>query len=249
MAKEITIFKNEKFGEIRTMTDENGETLFVGNDVARALGYVNPRKALQDHVDAEDRTDGVTIRDAIGRNQKMTVINESGLYCLILSSKLEQAKAFKRWVTATVLPQIRKTGGFIPTRDAEGRQLSNEEILQRAEQIVGKTLRLLNAPNENCMTATAVAKTWGMDVHSFNNLLRNMGIVYKKGGRMHLTEELQGLGLTEDRHFLFYSLRGKQRSRSYLVWTEPGVQYLNQRLMSSDAITPKVVQLNLFINN
>lgn len=91
------------FGEIRTMTDEKGEPLFVGKDVAKALGYSNPRKALHDHVDAEDRTDGVTIRDAIGRNQKMTVINESGLYSLILSSKLPQAKAFKRWVTAEVL--------------------------------------------------------------------------------------------------------------------------------------------------
>ena len=70
----------------------------------------------------------------------MTIINESGLYSLILSSKLPQAKAFKRWVTSEVLPQIRKTGGYIPTRDAEGRQLSNEEVLRLAEQIVGRTL-------------------------------------------------------------------------------------------------------------
>ena len=92
--------------------------MFVGKDVATALGYSNSRKALLDHVDDEDKTDGVTIRDAIGRNQKAVFINESGLYSLILSSKLPQAKAFKRWVTSEVLPQIRKTGGYIPTKGA-----------------------------------------------------------------------------------------------------------------------------------
>ena len=100
----IQIFKNEQFGEVRTMTNENGETFFVGKDVAKALGYSNTRKALQDHVDDEDREDGVTIRDSIGRNQKAIIINESGLYSLILSSKLEQARLFKRWVTSEVLP-------------------------------------------------------------------------------------------------------------------------------------------------
>ena len=120
MSTEIKIFKNEMFGEIRTLVNEKGETFFVGKDVAQALGYSNTRKALLDHVDKEDREDGVTIRDAIGRDQKATFINESGLYSLILSSKLPQAKAFKRWVTAEVLPQIRQTGGYIPTRDADG---------------------------------------------------------------------------------------------------------------------------------
>ena len=104
---------------------------------------------MLDHVDDEDKTDGVTIRDAIGRNQKAVFINESGLYSLILSSKLPQAKAFKRWVTSEVLPQIRKTGGYIPTKDAQGRQLSNEEIIHRADAIVGRTLRLLNEPAVN----------------------------------------------------------------------------------------------------
>ncbi len=236
------------FGEIRTMTDEKGEAFFVGRDVAKALGYSKSRNAVATHVDSEDKKDAL-IQGPLGGAQRMIVINESGLYSLILSSKLEQAKAFKRWVTAEVLPQIRKTGGYIPTHDAEGRQLTSEEILKRAEQIVGRTLRLLNAPSEDCMTATAVAKSWGMDVHSFNNLLEVMGIVYKKGGRMHLTEELQGLGLAEDRHFLYYSLRGQQRAYSYLVWTPKGVQYLQQRLMDGDVSSPKVVQLNLFINN
>jgi len=94
MAKEIKIFKNEMFGEVRTLTNEQGETFFVGKDVAQALGYSNTRKALQDHVDDEDK--GVTKRDTLGGIQQMVVINESGLYSLVLSSKLPQAREFKR---------------------------------------------------------------------------------------------------------------------------------------------------------
>jgi prophage antirepressor-like protein len=92
MKENILLFRHEVFGEIRTLTDERGEPLFVGKDVAKALGYSNTRKALLDHVDYEDKRDGVTIRDSIGRDQKAVVINESGLYSLILSSKLPQAR-------------------------------------------------------------------------------------------------------------------------------------------------------------
>ena len=94
MSTEIKIFKNEMFGEVRTLTNENGEVFFVGKDVAQALGYSNTRKALLDHVDVEDK--GVTKRDTLGGIQQMVVINESGLYSLVLSSKLPQAREFKR---------------------------------------------------------------------------------------------------------------------------------------------------------
>ena len=228
------------------MTDEKGEVFFVGKDVAATLGYSNTRDALNKHVDVEDK-DAVAICDAIGRNQQMVLINESGLYSLILSSKLPQAKAFKRWVTSEVLPQIRRTGGYIPTRGADGRQLTSEEILRLAEQIVGRTLRMLNAPNENCLTATEVARSWGMDVKSFNQLICRMGIQYRKNGRWQLSESLEKQGLAEDRHFLYYSLQGKQKSRTYMVWTTEGVNYLNRRFLNSDCQSPKVIQLNLFV--
>ena len=106
---EVQIFQNEQFGEIRTVLID-GEVWFVGKDVAAALGYSNTRKALIDHVMNEDKRDGVTIRDSIGRNQNPTLINESGMYSLILSSKLESALEFKRWVTREVLPSIRENG-------------------------------------------------------------------------------------------------------------------------------------------
>ena len=107
----IQIFKNEEFGDIRTVTID-GEPWFVGKDVAEVLGYSNSRDALAKRVDEEDKLDGVAICDSIGREQKPVLINESGLYGLILSSKLPNAKKFKHWVTSEVLPSIRKTGQY-----------------------------------------------------------------------------------------------------------------------------------------
>ena len=108
---ELQIFNNAEFGQVRTVTINN-EPWFVGKDVAEALGYSNTNKALLDHVDDEDKTDEVTIRDSIGRNQNPICINESGIYALIFGSKLPNAKKFKRWVTSEVLPTIRKTGSY-----------------------------------------------------------------------------------------------------------------------------------------
>lgn len=105
----MRIFENEEFGKVRTV-ELDGQPFFVGKDIATALGYSNPRDALRKHVDEEDKNDAVAIRDTIGREQKSTIINESGLYSLVLSSKLPSAKKFKRWVTTEVLPSIRKTG-------------------------------------------------------------------------------------------------------------------------------------------
>ena len=106
----ISTFNNPAFGSVRAVS-VNDEPYFVGKDVAEILGYSNPRDALSKHVDAEDK--GVANCDTLGRTQELTVINESGLYSLILGSKLPKAKEFKRWVTAEVLPAIRKTGGYV----------------------------------------------------------------------------------------------------------------------------------------
>ena len=106
---QLKIFENEEFGQIRTVM-RDGEVWFVGKDVANGLGYSNARKALGDHVDKEDK--GVTKRDTLGGVQELTIVNESGLYSLVLSSKLPSAKRFNRWVTSEVLPAIRKTGSY-----------------------------------------------------------------------------------------------------------------------------------------
>ena len=111
---ELTIFENPEFWAIRTV-ELDGEPWLVGKDVAEALGYTNPRKALIDHVDDEDK--GVTKCYTPGGDQDMTIINESGLYSLVLSSKLPTARKFRRWVTSEVLPSIRKTGGYTAKPD------------------------------------------------------------------------------------------------------------------------------------
>ena len=110
METAIQVFNNPQFGEIRTLADNDGNILFVGKDVAKALGYKNTSKAIQQHVDDEDKST-LPIREAAYETRAI-VINESGLYSLILSSKLPQAKQFKRWVTSEVLPAIRRTGAY-----------------------------------------------------------------------------------------------------------------------------------------
>ena len=226
--KEIQIFRNEMFGELRTMTDENGRTFFVGKDVAEALGYANTQKAIRDHVENEDKlTERIVLS---GQNRSIIFINESGLYSLILSSKLPQAKAFKRWVTSEVLPQIRQTGGYIPTKDAQGRALSNEEIIDRADAIVGRTLRMVNEAAEDTLTATQVAKTFNMTVYDFNAVLRDMGIQYRRGGRWNLSDDLEGRGFTALRTHVSYSLKGEKKIRTYMTWTLDGLRYLNAKL-------------------
>ena len=131
MMNKIQVFNNPEFGDIRTVMIGN-EPWWVGKDVAETLGYNNSRKAIADHVDEEDKTDGVTIRDSIGRDQNPVLINESGLYSLILSSKLPSAKKFKRWITSEVLPALRKTGRYeVTDRAIPGK----EDYLRAAETL------------------------------------------------------------------------------------------------------------------
>ena len=228
MKTEIQIFTSDIFGEIRSC-QVNNQIMFVGKDVATALGYAKSRNALAAHVDDEDKKDAL-IQGPLGGTQKMTIINESGLYALILSSKLPQAKAFKRWVTNEVLPQIRKTGGYIPTRDIDGRELSSEEILDRADAIVGRTLRMLNEPAEDTLTATQVAKTFNMTVNDFNAVLRDFGIQYRRGGHWNICDDLADRDFVRMRTHVSYSLKGVKKVKVYMTWTLDGLRYLNSKL-------------------
>ena len=227
MKTTIQIFTSEIFGEIRTC-QVNNQIMFVGKDVATALGYAKPRNALAIHVDSEDKSTAPIQGPAY--ETRVTLINESGLYSLILSSKLPQAKAFKRWVTNEVLPQIRKTGGYIPTKDAQGRQLSNEEIIDRADVIIGRTLRMLNEDAEDTLTATQVAKTFNMRVYDFNAVLRDMGIQYRRGGHWNISDDLADRDYVRLRTHVSYSLKGEKKVKVYMTWTLDGLRYLNSKL-------------------
>ena len=244
MKTEIQIFKNEQFGEIRTMVDEKGEPWFVGKDVARRLGYFNPEKALRVHVDDEDK--GVNEMGTPGGTQKVTFINESGLYSLILSSKLPQAKAFKRWVTAEVLPQIRKTGGYIPLKDQEGRELSDLEIMCRAMMIMKKSIEQKEQliadlqpkadyvdevlDSVDCLTMTQVAKGLGMTVHDLTTRLLQDGIIYEQSGQYMLYAPYARRGLATCRTHTHRNIMGTVHTHTYLVWTEKGKKFINEHI-------------------
>ena len=163
----IQSFRSDVFGEVRTC-QVNNQIMFVGRDVAAALGYRDPQTAVKMHVEREDKLTRQIV--VSGQNRNLIFINESGLYSLILSSKLEQAKAFKRWVTSEVLPAIRKTGRY---------ELTTQELKQLAADAdyAEQVLRSVN-----CYTMTQVAKEVGMSVWDLTRLLMRRGIVYWQSG-------------------------------------------------------------------
>lgn len=156
MANEVQIFENTEFGKVRTIV-KDGEPYFVGKDVADILGYTNSRKAIGDHVDEEDKNT-VTIRDGIQGNPNVTIINESGLYSLILSSKLPAAKKFKRWVTSEVLPSIRKTGSYTAkhAKPDDAMQSKRLEVMERNARTRAANLLLKIAERTNIPEYKAV---------------------------------------------------------------------------------------------
>ena len=257
---EIKIFKHKMFGEIRTMTNENGETFFVGNDVAKALGYSAPRNAIATHVDDEDKTTASIQCTGSNYKTQAVVINESGLYALILSSKLPQAREFKRWVTSEVLPQIRQTGGYIPTHDADGRQLSDMEIMCLALQIQQKTIEQKNelidelAPKAeycdevlesvDCFTTTQVAKELGMTVHDLTKLLTERKVMYKQSGQYMLFADYARKGYAKSRTHSYYDPEGEMHTRTYLVWTEKGRKMIHRLCKSEEIFIPFIISVD-----
>ena len=237
----IQIFTSEVFGEIRTC-QVNNQIMFVGKDVATALGYTDPQKALKMHVDNDDKLTRQIV--VSGQGRRTYIINESGLYSLILSSKLPQARQFKRWVTNEVLPQIRKTGGYIPTKDAKGRELSDMEVMCLAYQIQQKTIeardRMIEelTPKANycdqvlesvdCLTTTQVAKGMGMTANELNIRLCQAGIQYGQSGQYMLYAPYARKGYAQNRTHSYYDNEGEFHTNTYLVWTEAGRHFIHQ---------------------
>ena len=234
----IQIFKNEEFGEIRTMSNEHGDTLFCAKDVAMALGYKNTRAAVKKHIESEDKTTVMICDTGSNYKSKAIFINESGLYALILSSKLESAKRFKRWVTSEVLPAIRKQGGYMMVREDE----SNEVILARALQIMQTAVerrdaeiarlkpkadyadKVLNAVS--CFTTSQIAKGLGMTAVELNRILCAHGIQYRQSGQYLLYANYARKGLATNRIYMYHDLFGEAHTTSHLVWTERGREFI-----------------------
>lgn len=245
---EIKSFESKEFGEIRTIMID-GEPWFVGKDVAEILGYSNTRKALADHVDEEDK--GVTKCDTLGGTQELTVITESGLYSLILSSKMPNAKKFKRWVTSEVLPSIRKNGMY-----ATDELLDNPDLLIRIatelkaerekrkqletevkakNQMIGELKpkadymdQILN--NKGLVTITQIAKDYGMSGKAMNELLHTLGVQYKQSEQWLLYATYHDMGYTHSKTVEITHSDGTPDIRMNTKWTQKGRVFLYELL-------------------
>ena len=220
METNIQIFTSDIFGEIRTC-QVNNQIMFVGKDVAQALGYSNTRDALSKHVDAEDKLESQIATS--GQRRAIILINESGLYSLILSSQLPQAKAFKRWVTSEVLPAIRQTGRY---------------------ELTSKELRLLGAKADycdevllsvDCVTTTQVAKELGMTGSELYRWLIALSIIYWQSGEYMLYADFARMGYAKSRTHSRRNRLGIWHTERYLVWTEEGRKFLHEVFEKKEA--------------
>lgn len=195
----IQIFKYED-NDVRTV-DLNGEPWFVGKDVAAVLEYSNPRKALADHVDQEDK--GVTKCDTLGGVQELTIINESGLYSLILSSKLPTAKQFKRWVTSEVLPSIRKNGGYIAGQE----QLTPSELMAKALLVANKTLAERDARISELTVQNAIMQP---KAEYFDELVdRNLLNSFRETAKQLGVEEKKFISFLMEKKYIYRDKKAK----------------------------------------
>lgn len=257
---ELQIFKNAEFGSIRTLTI-NGEPYFVGRDVAEILGYSNSRKALADHVDEEDK--GVTKCDTLGGTQEMTVINESGLYSLILGSKLPTARRFKRWVTSEVLPTIRRHGVYAVDEVLANPDMLIEALLQlKAQREINQALKETVAVQNrqivemkpkasyydvvlNCKDLVAIsviAKDYGWSANRMNQYLHQKGVQYKQGNKIWLLyQKYAEMGYTNTKTHSYPGNYGTMHTAVHTYWTQQGRLFIYE-LLKSDGILPTMEQ-------
>lgn len=240
---DIEIYKNEQFGEIRTV-NISGEPWFVGKDVAEVLGYSNPQKAVRDHVDGEDKTlnESFTVNGTMG-----ILINESGLYSLILSSKLPSAKEFKHWITSEVLPSIRRHGAYLTDDMVEKVLTDPDTIIRLAQQIkeakaqlaqAEDTIRLMEpkaayydavAESRGSLNFRETAKLFKIKERDFIGFLIEQRMVYRNSrGRIVPYAEYNGKYFEMGE--VTYNSSVGQRSTVYTKITPQGRQAIHNRL-------------------
>ena len=230
------IFKSKEFGQIRTCM-VGGETYFVGKDVAEALGYKKSENAIAIHVDKDDtlKQGGV---DRLGRKNHVVFINESGLYSLILSSKLESAKRFKRWVTSEVLPAIRKNGRYElekqnsqlckQNRVLESRNSLLEEITAQQKPLTDYARIILSSTQT--VTVTQIAQDYGYGPVRFNELLFRLHIQHKVGGQWILYIPYLNKGYVQSFSSYFVKPDGEVQVKLHTRWTQSGRLFLYEEL-------------------
>ena len=223
------IFKSKEFGQIRTCM-VGGETYFVGKDVAEALGYKKSENAIAIHVDKDDtlKQGGV---DRLGRKNHVVFINESGLYSLILSSKLESAKRFKRWVTSEVLPAIRKNGRYELEQkivETEMQCCKLEATLISQKPLTDYARTILNSTQT--VTVTQIAQDYGFGPVRFNQLLAHLHIQHKVGGQWILYAPFLHCGYVQSFSSYFVKPDGELQVKVHTRWTQSGRLFLYEEL-------------------
>ena len=229
--EQIKIFNSDEFGSVRTIIID-GEPWFVGKDVANALGYSNNRKAISDHVGEEDKRDGVTIRDSIGREQNPILINESGMYSLIFGSKLESAQKFKHWVTSEILPSIRKNGIYATDKVIDdilnnpdfGIELLTKLKEERAARVEAEKTNAILMHVNKTYTMTEIAKEIGLkSAVELNKILSEKKIQYKVNGTWVMYSDYSNCGYEEikqevlDNGHVIYHRKITQLGRKFIL--------------------------------
>lgn len=247
---EVQVFHSEQFGDIRTV-NHNGEPWFVAKDVCDILSIQNVTQAIQQLEDFERSMFN------IGRQGDANIISESGFYTLVLRSRKAIAKPFRLWVTSEVLPQIRKTGGYIPVTTANAVPLTDEQIMAQAliiaqktienrnQEIAKKECELIAANNkieeiepkadyydtilkaENLITITNIADDYGISAVKMNQLLKEWGVQYKKKDRWYLYDKYKGLGYVGNNTYEGTHTDGTPAAYTHMLWTQLGRKFIN----------------------
>ena len=257
---DLQVFQNDEFGQIRTV-EINGEPWFVGKDIAQALGYSKERDAIAKHVDEDDATKhGIT--DSLGRVQQTTIINESGLYALIIGSRLPSAKQFKRWITSEVIPSIRKHGAYMTPATIDniindpdfGIRLLNELKEERQKRLaleakneeqnilIGKLQPKadyydLVMSSKNTLTTTQVAADFGLSAVRFNQMLSAWKIQYKVNNQWILYQQYKDKGYVRSVARPIKTNGGYRFCAESTQWTQQGRLFLYE-LLKKNGILP-----------
>lgn len=264
----MQIFSNQEFGNIRVVRGENGEPWFVGKDVAKVLGYAKPLNAVATHVDSDDSLKQGLI-DSIGRKQKAIFVNESGLYSLVMSSKLPEAKKFKRWVTSEVLPTIRKHGAYLTdsklTDIVEHPELLHElaNTLQKAkeERMIAEQkniqLQLENKQlqekanyldiilaSDSSVNVRQISQDYGMSAEKFNEMLHEKHVQYYCHNQWILYAEYKDKGYVTSETITLRHKNGTPFFKLCTKWTAKGRAFLYE-FLKEQGILPLIEKENL----
>lgn len=236
---ELRIFESPDFGQVRTVT-QDGEPWFVAADVCRVLELSNPTVSVS-RLDEDERA-----KFNLGRQGEGTIVNEPGLYTLVLGSRKPEAKAFKRWITHEVIPAIRKTGGYIAGQDTlNDNELMAKALLVAQRTIEARTLALAKAneaigimspkaayydsvlQSENLLTVSQIAKCYGRSAAWLNQMLHGMGVQYKQGGQQWLLYQKYA---DKDYTRIVTIMDGTGQARQPTKWTHSGKKFIYDEL-------------------